>query len=493
MKGTYHLKSFSLLVFLSMSLFAQKTEKPNIIWVITDEHNFRTLGCYRDLLEEEQAKQWGDKVVETPNLDWLADNGVLFTSMYAASPVCSPSRASMFTGQYPQTVNMAVNNNIIDKSYPTMANVLTKAGYETGFIGKWHLSGEAKPGWAPESTHGFKNNRFMYNRGHWKVFGQTEDGAPFIAAKDKKGAPSYGMTGANEKTYSTDWLMDRTVDFIDANKKENFFCVVSLPEPHGPDAVRAPYDTMYKDFKFDMPRTHMDERHEDSPAWRKFDKRVNEPEKMQKMISTYFGSVKCIDDNIGKLIKSLKDRGILDNTIIMFSSDHGDLLGEHNQINKGAPFEGSALIPFIVYHGKSIKPGTVVNKAVNTTDWMSTFLTMAGIKEQPKSAGRDLTPLFRTPDLKTWEDVTYSRIHKRWLAAIDNRYKLAIDVSKSAPWLIDTKEDPDEIINHYGEPFYQDVAVSLAKKMKSYINKQNDPFGRDKKFMKKLGDAIAYK
>jgi len=83
---------------------------------------------------------------------------------------------------------------------------------------------------------------------------------------------------------------------------------------------------------------------------------------MQKMISTYFGSVKCIDDNIGKLIKSLRDQGILDNTIILFSSDHGDLLGEHNQINKGAPFEGSALIPFIIYNEKSISVGAVITK-----------------------------------------------------------------------------------------------------------------------------------
>lgn len=490
MKNKSIFKLLGFIAFYSFCSYAQKNEKPNIVWVITDEHNFRTLGCYRDLMEDEQAKQWGDKVVDTPNLDWLADNGALFTSMYAASPVCSPSRSSMFTGQYPQTVNMEINNKVLDKSYPTIANVLADSGYKTGYVGKWHLSGKSKPGWSPAPTHGFKNNRYMFNRGHWKVFGMEKDGTPYVAAKDAKGKPSYGMKGANEKSYSTDWLMDRTIDFIEENKKDPFFCVVSLPEPHGPDAVRAPYDEMYKDVKFNMPRTFMHARTEHSPKWRKLDDKVNNPQKMQQMISTYFGSVKCIDDNMGKLVNSLKERGILENTIIMFSSDHGDLLGEHNQINKGAPFEGSALIPFILYSHKSIKPGTIIKKAVNNTDWMPTFLNMAGVKNSAKTAGRDLTPLLRKKNKKKWEDVTFSRIHNSWLGAFDNRYKLVIDSSKAEPWLIDTQKDPDEMKNHYGESTYKKKTLELAKKMQQYIIDQKDPFSENPNFMKKLNEIL---
>lgn len=485
-------KLLSLFIIYCSSLFSQNNNTPNIIWVITDEHNFRTLGCYRDLMDQEQAEQWGAKVVETPNIDWLADNGALFTSMYAASPVCSPSRASMFTGQYPHTVNMPVNNKVMDVKYPTIAKVLQKEGYKTGYVGKWHLSGEAKPGWAPAPSYGFEDTRYMFNRGHWKVFGMTEDGIPFIASKDKKGNPNYGMNGANEKSYSTDWLMDRTISFIEKNKKDPFFCVVSLPEPHGPDAVRAPYDKMFKDVKFDMPRTFMEARNDHSPAWRKKDKQVNDPKKMQKMISTYFGSVKCIDDNVGKLIHSLKKQGVFENTIIMFSSDHGDLLGEHNQINKGAPFEGSALIPFVIYHSKSIKNGTVVSTAVNNTDWMPTFLSMIGVQKQPNTAGRDLTPLIYGQQTKQLPEVTFSRIHKRWLGAISDRYKLLIDVSSSKPWLIDTLTDPDELVNHYGEESYREITISLAEKMESYILKEKDPFGDESKFMKKLQAALKY-
>ncbi|MDO6802313.1 sulfatase-like hydrolase/transferase [Wenyingzhuangia sp. 1_MG-2023] len=470
---------------------AQKQQKPNIIWVITDEHNFRTLGCYRDLMEPEQAKQWGAKVVETPNIDWIAKKGALFTSMYAASPVCSPSRSSMFTGQYPHTVGMPVNDKVMSKKYPTIAQVLNENGYKTGYVGKWHLSGDAKPGWSPDS-YGFEDNRYMFNRGHWKKFGIKPDGTPFVDARNRKGELSYNMNGADEKSYSTDWLMDRTIDFVNNHSKEPFYCVVSLPEPHGPDAVRAPYDSMYKKVKFDMPKTFTESRTEHSPSWRKKDKMVNDPKKMQNMIATYFGSVKCIDDNVGKLIESLKKQNILENTIIVFTSDHGDLLGEHNQINKGAPFEGSALIPFIVYHGASIKSGTVINKAVNTTDWMKTFLSMAGVENQPKSAGRDLTPLLQNQNLKEWDDVTFSRIHKRWLAAITDRYKLAIDVSKSEPWLIDLEKDPDELVNFYGQPAYKNITLKLAKKMQKYIQEQKDPMVSNSVFLNKLNKILVH-
>ena len=487
MKKNIQLNLRVFLLFLSVCAFSQ--EKPNIIWVITDEHNFRTIGSYRVLMDKEQALQWGDEVVDTPNLDWLANNGALFTSMYAASPVCSPSRASMFTGQYPHTVDMPLNNKVMSKKHPTIANILNNNGYRTGYVGKWHLSGTAKPGWAPDS-YGFTDNQFMFNRGHWKKFGIKEDGTPFVAAVNKKGEPTYLMNGADENSYSTDWLMNRAIDFIDKDPKNPFFCVLSLPEPHGPDAVRAPYKKMYKDVKFNMPRTFTEARTKSSPVWRKFDKKVNNPKKMQNMIQTYFGSVKCIDDNIGKLISSLKKKGILENTIIIFSSDHGDLLGEHNQVDKGAPYEASALIPFIMYYGNQIKPKTIVRRAVNTTDWMSTTLTLAGVKKQPKIAGRDLTPLLSKATSKNIEDITFSRIDKRWLTAITDRYKLAIDVSKSEPWLFDTEKDPDELINFYGKPGYEKITLKLAKKMQDYIQKEKDPFADKEVFMNKLKTVL---
>ena len=125
-------------------------DKPNVLVIITDEHNFRTLGCYRDTLSTEQAEMWGPgSVVETPHFDRLAKEGVLCTRAYATAPVCSPCRAAMITGMYPQNTGVPTNNAELRADVPTLAKVMANRGYQTSFVGKWHLGGDGKPEWAP--------------------------------------------------------------------------------------------------------------------------------------------------------------------------------------------------------------------------------------------------------------------------------------------------------------------------------------------------------
>ena len=481
---------FGFLTLAGNALYAKKSDKPNILWIITDEHNFRTLGCYRDLLTTEQANMWGNTVVETPNIDRLAQKGAIFTRMYSSSPVCSPCRASMFTGQYPQTVNVPQNDLVMDASYPTIATVLSSEGYSTGYAGKWHLSGDDKPGWEPKPTYGFQDNRYMFNRGHWKKLGFETDGKPEVSAKDKNGEPSYNVDNADSTSFTTDWLANRTIDFIDANKNKPFFYVVSIPDPHGPNSVRSPYDTMYADAHFDIPKTFYAKIKKDDPKWRQEDPKLKQEGTLSDIYAQYYGMVKCIDDNVGRIIDKLKAEGLLENTIILFTSDHGDLMGEHRRLNKGVPYEGSAKIPFIVYAENKVKAGTVVTKAANATDWMATFLSLAGVKKQPQTAGRDLTPLIQDPSLKKWDDITFSRLGS-WVAAFDSRYKFIIDSSKADPWLLDNEKDPDENVNYYGNPAYKRVTLHLAQKLKSYLKEQADPLQDNAEVMKKLNHALS--
>lgn len=512
------LRSILLIVlvgFSNLKLNAQNTKKPNVIWIITDEHNFRTLGCYRDQLDKEQAFPWGPKAfVETPNIDALAKNGTIFNRMYASAPVCTPSRASMFTGIYPATLGIPNNSNKIgDGKYlkpdvTTIADVLSAAGYYTGYSGKWHLSesrdksgSKDKDEWwspypvgHPEDHYGFQDTKFMFLGGHDKFKGIDANGNPYRAAKrpkkigiDKYGQPLYEDEKSKNVKHTTDWLADRTIDFIDEHKNEPFYYVVSIPDPHTPDTVREPYDTMFTDVEIQLPLTYdiayKNKTNAAMPKWQKPDQKTKNPEKLKKEIQQYFGMVKLIDDNVGRIIQKLKDDGVFENTIIVFSSDHGDLLGEHGRVNKGTIHEGSAKIPFIMAQGSKgnsplIPRGLVVNKAANNTDWMPTFLSLLNV-ESPKVAGRDITPLLAKKAPSNWNDVTFSKLG--FYAAITEQYKLVL-ANKDESWFMDIKADPNETVNLINDAKYKQIIKKLAKDLKAYMkdNKDNNKFIKEK-------------
>ena len=463
-----------------------KPDQPNVLLLITDEHNFRTIGAYRDHLTKDQALLWGDTAVETPNLDYLAKNGALFTSMYASSPVCSPSRSSMFTGMYPQNAGVTKNDMVMDTSLPTIASLLKKNGYKTGYAGKWHLSGTAKPGWAPEFNYGFDDNRHMYNRGHWKVFGFGDDGKPTAA--------NGPISKADEKNYATDWLTDRAIEFIDAHADKPFFYTVSYPDPHDPNGVRPPYDSLYRDVNFKFPATFHKEVPADYPRWQKYTKLKLEssPKKMQDHFSGYWGMVKLLDDNVGRLIAHLKEKGLLENTIVIFSSDHGDFLGEHHKVNKTYPQEASARIPFILSYPAGVGKGLVVGAAANTADWMDTIASLTKAKgHQPnQNDGRDLTPLLQG-DAAKWDDVTFMR-YQSWVAAVTDRYKLIISVENKPvdAWLIDLSKDPDELTNALKLPENKNIVKRLAQELKHYGTNAKDAIVLDEQVQMQLNALI---
>ncbi len=462
--------------------------QPNLLIIQTDEHNFRTLGCYRDHLSDEQAYVWGDgNNVETPNIDFLAKNGVLFTKYYAATPVCSPSRGTLISGRYPQHTGVPKNDLPLNDDIVTYSEVLGKAGYKTGFIGKWHLDGKGKPQWEPERKFGFADNRYMYNRGHWKKLEDTTDG-PTVGATNAKGEPSYDLDGADENTFTTDFLTHKTIAFIEKNKNRPFSMYLSLPDPHGPDKVRAPYDNMYTGMNFQKPPSfNLDV--SVAPSWAK-------PEKNPKLThDQYFGMVKCIDDNVGKIITYLREENLLDKTIIVFTSDHGDLRAEHGKHNKGNPLEASAKVPFVVYYPAKIPAGTVVNNAFNTVDFAPTFLTFMNQKVPAQMEGRDFSNLLTNPAAQaSFEDITFMRstglgTEGNWIAAVTSRYKLILS-KNDEPWLIDMETDPNELTNFISESDNANVLKELAHKLSEYAEKHNDEFLQGTKMAEDLKTLI---
>ena len=271
--------------------------------VLTDEHSLRTLGCYRQVFKDknqhEQAHIWGQGVeVETPHIDRLAAEGALFTNFHTVFPMCTPSRASFVSGLYPHKTGAHGNHKRMRDDVVTFAEILQKQrGYYTGYGGKWHLNGDAKPGWSNTTSDyqrfGFHNLTYMWNRGHWKFLDNEDDNRQVYGFDD-----NWRFQGEKEKKkhYTTDYLFDRSLEFMSEAKSRNvpFAYVLSIPgifrivnaikidekltifpshmsstDPHHPNEVRQPYQDMYKHMHFKLPRSAKKavRRNPATPAW----------------------------------------------------------------------------------------------------------------------------------------------------------------------------------------------------------------------------------
>lgn len=465
----------SLLTSLVAAGAAAEDEAPwNLLIVHTDEHHYGTLGCY------------GGKIVGTPHVDWLAKTGAVCTSFYATTPVCSPSRAALMSGLYPQKTPVVTNNIPLSDQVVTFAELLRRAGYATGYAGKWHLEGQGKPQWAPPRQFGFTDNRFMFNRGHWKKLVDTPQG-PAVGSRSARGAPNYGLNGADEQTFTTDWLCNKAIDFIEAHKDQPFCYMVSLPDPHGPNTVRPPYDTMYRDVEVPIPAS-LKKTAAQTPRWGR-PAQVTAAQ-LRRIMPPYYGMVKCIDDNLGRILDTLRRHQLVDRTIIVFTSDHGDLCGEHGRLNKGVPYEGSARVPFIIRAPGRVSSGLQVRQALGTVDFLPTVMSLLEIAVPHQVDGRDASPLLRGEDVD-WDDVALLRStpNQPWLCAVTERYKLIISATDD-PWLIDMRNDPNELTNLYGQAEHQQTAVRLARRLMDYAQTHHDEHARVPRIRAALAAAV---
>jgi arylsulfatase A-like enzyme len=469
---------FIALTFLPTIANAASDAPPNVLLIITDEHNFRTLGCYRELMPREQAEMWGiGAVVKTPHIDRLAEEGVICTRAYATAPTCTPCRASIFTGLYPHATGAPKHNMTLDSSLPTIATRLSAEGYRTGYVGKWHLGGEGKPEWAPKVDGGFQFKKFMFNRGHWKKF-VMENGEPAVGSR-QNGEPNYNVDGAEETSFATDWLTDRAIEFItDSEQAKPYFAVISYPDPHGPNSVRAPYDHRFDELPFTPPRTFQLGNRPPTPRWMGDDQKhdVFRGDEMSK----YFGMVQCIDDNVGRLMARLKETNRLDNTLIVFTSDHGDLCYEHDRVNKGNPYEGSARVPMILRFPNRIASGEYFVQPVGSVDITPTVLGFLGLPGKETLHGRDLSDQLADASKANVDadpQTTFVRsggMRSGWVTAVDARYKLVLSVN-DIPWLFDKQQDPDELHNFYGRSGTEAVAKRLGEALRQYSIDTKDP------------------
>jgi arylsulfatase A-like enzyme len=196
-------------------------------------------------------------------------------------------------------------------------------------------------------------------------------------------------------------------------------------------------------------------------------------------MAQYHGMMKCIDDNVGRLVAALKERDLYDNTILIFTADHGDMRGEHRRQNKGVPMEASGKVPFVIRWPKSIPAGVRIDRAMNTTDFMPTVLAMMGAEGTGKEEGRDLSAVFEGGEVKG-EDVTFMRSTTKnrdddggWVAAVTPTHKLILSPGDE-PWLLNLEKDPDELVNCIDEPGEAETRRFLAKQLMRYGKRCGD-------------------
>ena len=485
MKHTIAITSITPLVCLSGFCYSMETasqkadvkqdaaQKPNVLVIMVDQMATWTLGCY------------GGNEIGTPNIDALASEGSLLTGFYVSTPVSTPSRGSFMTGLYPNEHGAYKNDKQIRQDVSTWAQALRDAGYQTGYAGKWHLDGNPqRPGWDIRGKDmGWSDRTQMYSFGHYKFIDCDVQGQPFFDPD---------AMATNPANYPTDWFTDRTLEFIDKHKNGNFCYMLSIPDPHVPYVARAPYNAMYPPSTMKMPATltekpksnhflYNETRQKSSDPKVKAKSEYNEIVKtLPQNKSQYFGMIKCIDDNIGRMIAYLKANNLYDNTIIVFTADHGDMMGEHGRMAKAVPFDGAARVPFIVRYPAKIKAGTVCDNIASSIDFYPTLLALAGIEQKTKVSGKNMDAILTgSPNVKTWNDKAFYRCYSSnypWVGVVTKEYKLVYgekDVNNKA-LLIDRKKDPSESYNVIDDPAYASVVKSLTKDIMDYCRTHKD-------------------
>jgi len=354
--GVGALGSFSL----GASTAGAKPKRPNIVYVFPDQMR----NC-----------SWpggGDSQVITPNLEALAREGAVFNHCVSNYPLCSPHRATLLTGRFPQANTIMANVRAkggLPTTEVTIADILKKQGYATGYVGKWHLypgAAEGKPVPPGPNRHGFDWWRACFNYRKRYDTRYFDDNGQVAVIHD----------------YAPKGQMDLMLEFIEKNKDRPFCAFLSWHPPHSP-YTEAPkrFVDMYQPDKMKL-RPNVPP---DAPNAR-------------KNYALYFSHVSALDEEVGRLMKKLAQLGIADNTIVCFSSDHGDMLGSFGMVAKDKPWEESINVPFIVRWPAGIPAGKRLDTIFSTVDVTPTLLGLAGVPALPQMQGTDISPILKGED-----------------------------------------------------------------------------------------------
>ncbi len=415
--------------------------RPNVLFVFPDQMQAGAMGCA------------GHPDVRTPNLDRLAGGGTRFVHAVANCPVCTPSRGTMLSGRYPLAHGAVTNDLPLREDVQTFGEVFAAGGWRTGYIGKWHLDGVPRARFTPP---GRRRHGFEYWAA-WNCSHQYFDGRYFH--DDPEPIPLQG--------YEPHAQTDLALDFIHAHHDEAFCLFLSWGPPHPPYAqVPEPDRASYEPDALTR-----------RGNWRDPDLRV---------VADYYAAITALDREMGRLLAALDEHGIGEHTIVVFTSDHGDMLFSHGMREKQKPWDESILVPLIMRYPGVVPAGRVTPALFSTVDLLPTLLGMcalpapagmqgqdlsAVVRGQPGSAGPSSAYLVNAIPVSNPPDIGQGE----WRGLRTRRYTYAAGLS--GPWLLyDNEADPLQEHNVLHEPAYAAIRRELEGELQEWLQRTGDPF-----------------
>ena len=448
--------SICMLITSAASGAEKSATRPNIVFILIDDLRYDTFGFM------------GHSFVETPHIDALAKGGLQFTNAFVTASLCSPSRASFLTGRYMHNHKVVDNADRMPKGTVTFPQLLQKADYETAFIGKWHMGGSSA---APRA--GFD---------HWVSFPGQSTYAP--------GKHTLNINGklVPRRKYMTDELTDYAVDWLDERKSdEPFLLYFSHKGVHGLYDPAERHRDRYKDKKVVPPASmaNTPENYAGKPMWVKdqrnswhgveFPYYGRSKQSLTEMYRHYCEMILSIDDSVGRVMQSLKERGVDQNTLVLFTSDGGHFWGEHGLIDKRCAYEESIRIPLLAYGPSLIKAGTKCDAVVANIDVAPTLLKLAGLTVPESIDGQSFSNLLKDPSATdSWrKNLLYEYYWEpqfpqtpTMFCLRGSRFKL---IQYHGIWdtdeLYDIINDPRETRNLIGEPTQQKRVAEMRMQL----------------------------
>ncbi|KRE86296.1 sulfatase [Paenibacillus sp. Soil766] len=467
--------------------------KPNILWICTDQQRFDSLGCY------------GNPYVSTPNIDRLAERGTLFENAFCQSSVCAPSRGSFLTGRYPRTVRLRKNGQNIPDDERLVTSILHDAGYTCGLAGKLHLSA-----CHPEVCHGTERRiDDGYDMFHWshhpKDDWPSNEYSNWLRAKGKtfetrpvEGC-EYVVYGPDVEDHQAAWCAEKAIQFMEAHtgKEQPWLFSANIFAPHHPfdppeSHLRKYLDKLddialpnYADGEPDSKTSYQRKDHQGAygnPKLYPFVKMTDSDHRY--LTAAYWAMVDLIDEQVGKMIDALERTGQLDNTIIVFMSDHGELLGDHGVYLKGPHFyEPSVHVPLIVSWPGRFREKNRVPALVELVDLAQTFLEAAGVELYPGMQGKSLMKLLTGETGEHREDVyceNYETIPGKYnlgysVMVRDRDSKIILYNTRDDGELYDLANDPNESVNLWHAAEHAALKLRMMERLCHRMAETVDP------------------